>query len=138
MPTKALKTYLVEDSAIVRQNLTELLEESAPVQVVGGASDELTALEWVRDRSHQCDLVIVDIFLKGGSGLGVLRDGAGIEQPAKWVVLSNHTTKEMRDRCIELGADRVFDKSNEIDQLLLYCKELAGETDLLSFSETLQ
>ena len=37
-----------------------------------------------------------------------------------------------------LGADCVFDKSNEIDQLLLYCKELAGEADLLSFSDTLQ
>jgi DNA-binding NarL/FixJ family response regulator len=138
MQTRALKTYLVEDSNIVRQNLTELLEESAPVQVVGSASDEMTALAWVRDSAHDCDLVIVDIFLKGGSGLGVLRDGAGIEQPAKWVVLSNHTTKEMRDRCMELGADRVFDKSNEIDQLLLYCKELAGQTDLLSFSDTLQ
>jgi DNA-binding NarL/FixJ family response regulator len=138
MQNRALKTYLVEDSAIVRHNLTELLEESAPIQVVGAAADESTALKWVRDSSHDCDLVIVDIYLKGGSGLGVLREGAGIEKPAKWVVLSNHTTQEMRDRCIELGADRVFDKSNEIDQLLMYCKELAGETDLLSFSDTLQ
>jgi DNA-binding NarL/FixJ family response regulator len=132
MQANALKTYLVEDSAIVRQNLTELLEESAPVQVVGSASDELTAMEWVKDGSHDCDLVIVDIYLKGGSGLGVLRDGAGIVKPAKWVVLSNHTTQEMRDRCLELGADRVFDKSNEIEQLLLYCKELAGESTLLA------
>jgi DNA-binding NarL/FixJ family response regulator len=132
MQANALKTYLVEDSAIVRDNLTELLEESAPVQVVGSAADELTAMKWVNDSSHDCDLVIVDIYLKGGSGLGVLREGAGVANPAKWVVLSNHTTQEMRDRCIELGADRVFDKSNEIEQLVMYCKELAGEPILLA------
>jgi DNA-binding NarL/FixJ family response regulator len=136
MQANALKTYLVEDSAIVRDNLTELLEESAPVRVVGSAADELTAMKWVNDGSHDCDLVIVDIYLKGGSGLGVLREGAGIANPAKWVVLSNHTTQEMRDRCIELGADRVFDKSNEIEQLVRYCKELAGESAV--FSDTLQ
>jgi len=41
------------------------------------------------------------------------------------VVLSNHATPEMRDRCMELGADCVFDKSNEIDELLMYCNRLA-------------
>ncbi|HZE90257.1 MAG TPA: response regulator [Rhizobacter sp.] len=121
-----IKTYIVEDSSIVRQNLIELLEEAVPVQVVGTAEDEFTALEWVNDVHHECDLVIVDIYLKAGSGLGVLRAGAGVAKPAKWVVLSNHATPEMRDRCMELGADCVFDKSNEIEALLLYCKQLAG------------
>ena len=31
----------------------------------------------------------------------------------------------MRRKCLELGADRVFDKSNEIDGLILYCCRLA-------------
>jgi hypothetical protein len=35
----------------------------------------------------------------------------------------------MRRKCLELGASRVFDKSNEIDSLILYCARLAeGET----------
>jgi DNA-binding NarL/FixJ family response regulator len=121
-----IKTYIVEDSSIVRDNLIELLEETVPMKVVGTAEDELTALEWVNRPTHDCDLVIVDIYLKGGSGLGVLRAGAGVVKPAKWVVLSNHATPEMRDRCMELGADCVFDKSNDIDALLMYCKKLAG------------
>ncbi len=41
-------------------------------------------------------------------------------------MLSNHATPEMRRRCLEYGADAVFDKSNEIDSLLIYCKSLAG------------
>ncbi len=31
----------------------------------------------------------------------------------------------MRRKCLELGADKVFDKSNEIDALIQYCCRLA-------------
>lgn len=39
----------------------------------------------------------------------------------KVVVLTNYATKDIRRRCAELGSDAVFDKSNELDQLLDYC-----------------
>lgn len=125
----ALKAYIVEDSPVIRESLVALLEESVPVEVVGTAEDELTALDWIGHRHQDCDLVIVDIYLKGGSGLGVLKAGAGVYKPAKWVVFSNHATPEMRNRCLELGADWVFDKSNEIDELLLYCNRLANDSE---------
>jgi DNA-binding NarL/FixJ family response regulator len=121
-----LKTFIVEDSPVIRESLVALLEESVPVEVVGTAEDELGALNWI-DQKPQADLVIVDIYLKGGSGLGVLKAGAGVFKPAKWVVFSNHATPEMRSRCLELGADCVFDKSNEIDELLHYCNRLAED-----------
>jgi DNA-binding NarL/FixJ family response regulator len=127
-----LKTYIVEDSAIIRESLIALLEESAPIEVVGTAEDELTAMKWIDKPNRDCDLVIVDIYLKGGSGLGVLKAGAGVYKPAKWVVLSNHATPEMRTRCMELGADCVFDKSHEIDELLLYCNKLAQSDSTLN------
>jgi len=50
-------------------------------------------------------------------------------QRHRMVVLSNYATPDMRRKCLELGADRVFDKSNEIDALIQYCGRLAaGET----------
>jgi DNA-binding NarL/FixJ family response regulator len=66
------RIYIVEDSSIIRENLIEALQENAPVEVVGIADDEKSAVAWLRDRSNASDLVIVDIFLKSGSGLGVL------------------------------------------------------------------
>jgi DNA-binding NarL/FixJ family response regulator len=95
----------------------------APIQVVGTAEDEAGALRWLADNA--CDLAIVDIFLKSGSGLGVLKTASLSERPIKLVVLSNYATPDMRRKCLELGADRVFDKSNEIDALILYCCRLA-------------
>jgi two-component system OmpR family response regulator len=42
-------------------------------------------------------------------------------------VLSNHATPDIARRALQLGADRVFDKSRDIDGLLDYCRRLATQ-----------
>ena len=73
LPTQPLKTYIVEDSRVIRENLIATLEELVPVEVVGTAEDEASAVRWLGDPGNHADLLIVDIFLKAGTGLGVLR-----------------------------------------------------------------
>ena len=125
----ALKTFIVEDSPVIRESLIATLEELGPVAVVGTAEDETTAVRWLTRPGNDFDLVIVDLFLKQGSGLGVLRAACALEPRRHMVVLSNYATKDMRRKCLELGADRIFDKSHEIDALIEYCARLAaGET----------
>ncbi len=121
-----LHIYLVEDSPLIRENLIATLEELVPVRIVGAAEDEATAVRWLADPSHAVDLVIVDIFLKGGTGLGVLRAAHELPQRYRLVVLSNYATPVMQRQCLALGADRVFDKSNDIDTLIEYCGRLAA------------
>ena len=121
-----LRTYIVEDSLVIRENLIATLEELLPLQVVGTAEDEATAVHWLAEPGHPLDLLIVDIFLKQGTGLGVLRAAAAQPQCRHVVVLSNFATPDMRSKCLELGADQVFDKSNEIDALIQYCGCLAN------------
>jgi DNA-binding NarL/FixJ family response regulator len=111
-----LKTYIVEDSPVIREDLIGTLEELAPVQVVGWAADEATALQWLAEPAHEAGLVIVDLFLKGGSGLGVLRGSRALQRGLRLVVLSNYATPEMRRQCLALGAERVFDKSADRGQ----------------------
>ena len=120
-----LKTYIVEDSQVIRDSLIATLEELAPVTVVGTADTEAGAVQWLTDPAHHADLVIVDIFLKIGSGLGVLRAAQALLGHYTVVVLSNYATADIRRKCLGLGADRVFDKSNDIDALISYCDALA-------------
>jgi DNA-binding NarL/FixJ family response regulator len=122
-----LKTYIVEDSPVIRENLIATLEEMVPLDVVGTADDESTATYWLGRPDNACDLVIIDVFLKQGSGLGVLQALRHSAAPPKRVVLSNYATPDMRRKCLQLGADEVFDKSNEIDGLISYCMRLAGD-----------
>lgn len=120
----ALRTFLVEDSPVIRENLIATLEEMTPVQVVGSAEDEGGAKRWLDDPAHECDLVIVDVVLRSGSGLGVLRAAAQARSPRRFVVLTNYATADMRERCRTLGADRVFDKSSELDDLIAFCMDM--------------
>ena len=116
-----IRTYLVEDNAIIRDNLISLLEELAPVNTVGTCETEAEGSEWLTLNSGRWDLAIVDLFLKSGSGLRVFEACKLRGKRQKMVLFSNYATREMRSRCAQLGVDAVFDKSTEIDDLLAYC-----------------
>lgn len=119
-----LRTYIVEDNATIRENLIGTLEELASIEALGWAETENDAKSWLAQNLGEWDLAIVDLFLKQGSGLGVLEACRGRSPGRRVVVLSNYATADMRKRCLQLGADAVFDKSNEIDALVEYCVQL--------------
>jgi DNA-binding NarL/FixJ family response regulator len=130
---RTLDVYVVEDNPLVLESLVAALEELAPVHVVGTAADEDVAVDWLRSDGASCDVVIIDIFLRSGSGLGVLAAARRRRPHAALVVLSNYATEEMRARSLASGADRVFDKSRDIDELVAYCVALsARDPDELS------
>jgi DNA-binding NarL/FixJ family response regulator len=119
-----LRTYLVEDNPTIRENLIATLEELADVEAVGIAETESAGTDWLQQNPDAWDLAIVDLFLRQGSGLGVLTACRERQPHQKIVVLSNYATPDIRSRCAQLGVDAVFDKSNEIDALMDYCMNI--------------
>jgi DNA-binding NarL/FixJ family response regulator len=119
-----IKTYVVEDSPIIRNNLIATLEELTSVTTVGTAETEKEGVDWLTNSNNAWDLAIVDLFLKQGTGLGIVSACKNRLPAKKMIVYSNYATTAMRQRCLELGADAVFDKSTEIEQLLEYCMDL--------------
>jgi len=117
----ALRTYIVEDNATIRENLIGTLEELARIETVGIAETEDEGRAWLLANPEGWDLAIVDLFLKQGSGLGILSACRKRNADQKLVVLSNYATPDVRTRCAQLCVDAVFDKSNEIDALVDYC-----------------
>ncbi len=123
-----MRTFLVEDNYLIRENLVNTLEELAPVEAIGMADSEEEGAAWLNGHAGQWDLAIVDLFLKQGSGLGILAACRLRHERQRVVVFSNYPTSEMRLRCAQLGADAVFDKSTEIGALVTYC---AAQSDKL-------
>ncbi len=121
-----MKTYIVEDNLTIRENLVGTLEELTCISAVGFAETELEATHWLAEHGSEWELAIVDLFLKQGSGLGVLQACQSRRPNQKVVVLSNYATPDIRKRCAQFGVDAVFDKSNEIDGLIDYCIEQAA------------
>jgi DNA-binding NarL/FixJ family response regulator len=128
----ALKTYIVEDNATIRDNLLATLEELAGIETAGTAEAENEGKTWLVAHDDQWDLAIVDLFLKQGSGLGVLEACRNRKPHQKVIVLSNYATADIRKRCAQLGVDAVFDKSNEIEALIDYCIAQGNTNDLNS------
>lgn len=114
-----LKVVLVEDSPRLRELLAGMLREIAGIAVVGEANDETSAVRLLEEQP--ADLVIIDLELHAGSGLGLLnalaREPERFRRP-RAVVFSNHDHPHLRERCRKLGAENFFNKVRQLDDLI--------------------
>lgn len=121
MPTAELRAYVVEDNPTICENLVGTLEELTCVRVVGTSAAEAMASEWLAAHGAHWDLLIVDLFLRSGSGMHLVQQLPPRAPGQKVVIFSNYVNPSVRKRCAQLGVDAVFDKSTEIDALVDYC-----------------
>jgi len=118
----SLDIYLVEDSAILRDRLVESLASWGGTRIVGQADTEAAAN--VGLKTHDWDVLILDLQLLRGTGLGVLTNLAAHRRPGTVViVLTNFAIPSYRTRSMELGADYFFDKANEFSKI----RDVLGE-----------
>ena len=116
-----LAVFVVEDNADIQENLVSALEELTCVKVVGTSVSEDGAMAWIAQNPMGWDMVSVDLFLKGGSGIRLVQRVQRARAEQKLIVFSNYVNASVRKRCAQLGVDAVFDKSTEIDALVDYC-----------------
>lgn len=112
-----LRVVIVEDSAIIRARLAESLAEIPNVEIVGQVETEADALAVLRQQ--RWDAAVLDLQLKQGTGLGVLKAlGSAVRPPnAKIIVFTNYAFPQYRDRSLALGADFFFDKAREFHRV---------------------
>lgn len=126
-----LKVFLIEDSALLQELLGGILSELDGVEFCGCAEGEAHALQ--RLAEAPVDLVIIDIELRQGSGIGVLdalrTDSDRYGKPRK-VVLTNYAHATMRQRCDRFGMDAFFDKSLHVNELIEYVVDAARQKSM--------
>ena len=124
-----MRVIIVEDSAIIRARLTEALAEIPNVEIVGQVETEADALSLLRQ--SRWDAAVLDLQLKQGTGLGVLKSLAHGTRPAntKIIVFTNYAFPQYRDRSLSLGADYFFDKAREFHRVREVLHQLAGGGD---------
>ena len=122
-----LKVFVVEDSSLFRERLAEHVEAPGRIDIVGYADSEPSAVEALQ--TCDWDVLILDLRLKQGSGLGVrkaLRADARTAR-ATIIVLTNHPYQLYRLRTLEIGADYFFDKAHELHHVREVLEKLARE-----------
>ena len=107
----------MEDSDVVRREFERLIADLSGVdRVVAAEGTAAAGREIGRD---SFDAWVLDFDLGDGTALDLiesLADHPPADRPAVFVV-TNHASPALRERCLEAGADRFFDKSGDLDAL---------------------
>jgi DNA-binding NarL/FixJ family response regulator len=109
---------VVDDHRIFRQALSELLRNKSDMRVVGEADNVRDALQFLTRAQQQIGIVLVDITLKGRSGLELIKDmkAHGINIPA--LVLSMHDELFYAGRSLRAGARGYISKNSSYEDVI--------------------
>ena len=121
------RILFIEDHAVVRRGLEQILSESLPGARVGEAADAGEALHRLADEPW--DLAIVDLNLPGRDGLSLLPELRDCYPSLRLLVVSAYPEAEFAVRCLRLGASGYVTKSSAPDELATAVRKvLAGGT----------
>lgn len=123
-----LRVFIVEDSAAQCAYLTKILTVEANAVIVGVESTELQAVAWLDLHPDGWDIILVDLFLSEGTGVGVIGHCQKRRPGQRIVVMTNHARNDrLLHHCKRLGVDAVFHKATELDKLIAYCNSMADK-----------
>ncbi len=120
-----LRVALVEDSQRIRAHLAEALDEIPNATIAFVADTEGEAVRMLA--AEAWDVVILDLQLRSGTGLGVLKamHGWRRDAPRTAIVFTNYGFPQYRERALALGAQHFFDKAKDLEALKDVLAELA-------------
>ncbi|MBC5766422.1 response regulator [Ramlibacter albus] len=122
----SIRVFLVEDTRHMQGVLHDLLNVvgTASFEIVATRTTEAEANLWLDEHPGGWDLALVDLILEQGTGMGVIPRARKAAPGAPVVVLSDYATPGIRQHCIKLGADAVFQKSQDMQAFIDYCASL--------------
>jgi DNA-binding NarL/FixJ family response regulator len=129
MNEKKERVVIVDDHPLFRERLAELINQELDMEVCGEAEDAQQAIDLIRNTSP--DLAIVDITLKGSSGLELIKSIKALPIGVLVLVLSMHDESLYAERALRAGATGYITKNEAADKVLLAIRRvLAGEVYL--------
>lgn len=112
--------FLVEDDPKLQLTLKDAISTLCEAEVVGVAETEAHAVSWLNGHPSGWQLTMLDLFLKIGTGFGVLEKLSSAAR-RRVIVLTNSASDENRKRCLSMGVLAVYDKTNELEHFLDHC-----------------
>jgi DNA-binding NarL/FixJ family response regulator len=124
--TASTRIVIADDHPIFREGLRRLLESGQGYEIVGEAVDAVTAVTLVREQAP--DVLLLDLFMPNGGGIGALRDLA-IDPPSTRIILLTAAIEPGEIvTAVHLGARGIITKDSATS-LLFKCiqRVMAGE-----------
>ena len=129
-----LRVFLVEDSSLVRELVIETFADIEGIMLAGWADAEDAAFEQLC--AGPCQILILDIELKTGNGINLLRRLAA--QPSQSdlirIVFSNNVSPAYHRVARPLGVQFFFDKTTQFAELGALLEQLGRGADAASLT----
>lgn len=96
------RVLIVDDHPLVRSGFVQLISDEPDLEVCGETDNENEAMQLVE--SERPDLIIIDLFLSGGSGLNLIDRIKAHGNSVSMLVVSMHDESLFADRVLAAGA----------------------------------
>ena len=91
-----MRVFIADDSAIVRERLSSMLFDLKKVEIVGSAENVESAAQSIQELKP--DVVILDIRMRGGSGIDILAEIKKVSRTPLVIILTNYPYPQYRER----------------------------------------
>ena len=126
MSTRAHRIFLVDDHPLFREGLAGLINRLPDLKVCGEAETMVEAMAGLN--RAKVDAVIVDLSLREGSGIELIKLIRTQFPSAAILVLSMHDERRYAERCIRAGARGYVMKAESATQVVAALRDvLAGK-----------
>jgi DNA-binding NarL/FixJ family response regulator len=127
---KASKILIVDDHPMVREGLLARISRQPDLEVCGEAVDVAGALEQVKTTSP--DLVVVDISLKGGNGIDLIKRIKARNDGTRMLVSSMYEEALYAERAMRAGAMGYINKQEMAEKVVQAIRRVLGGKMYLS------
>ncbi len=118
------RVMIIDDHAIVREGLKQIIREEDDMQVVAEAGSGAEALSKLE--SIDCDVILLDISMPGRSGLDLLKEIRLRNENASVLVLTMYPEEQYAVRALKAGAAGYLTKDSAPDELLGAIRKIAA------------
>lgn len=115
MKNKKTKIMIVDDFALIRDGLKNLLELDGSMKVISEAQDGVDCLNKLNVKLP--DILLLDINMPNKNGLEILQEIRSNEIPIKVMILTMHNEIDYLLQAIEIGADGYASKNIKFEEL---------------------
>ncbi len=115
MTEQKKRVVIVDDHPLFRDRLSQLINNEADMEVCGESETAEQAIQLIRSLTP--DLVIVDITLKGSSGLELIKGIRALSIGIPILVLSMHEESLYAERALRAGATGYITKNQAADEV---------------------
>ncbi|MET8978174.1 response regulator transcription factor [Streptomyces sp. NPDC004539] len=124
-----IRTMIVDDDALVRLGLTDLLDTDPGIEVVAQAADGLQAVE--RAAAHRVDVALVDVRMPRLDGIAATVRLRALPDPPRVIILTTFDLDAYVYDALSAGADGFLLKDTDPAEILRAVHLVAGGSAML-------